>query len=66
MSRSSYLPITRPPEHSAVAGLLPELPVAGVIFYILVLEVHVEVFDATLSVRDLEMQGGMGTTTSNV
>ena len=50
------LPITRPPEHSAVAGLLPELPVAGVIFDIFVLEVHVEVFDAAFSVRDLKVQ----------
>ena len=50
------LPVARPPEHPAVAGLLPKLPVASVVFDILILEVHVEVFDAAFSVRDLKVQ----------
>ena len=50
------LPIARPPEHLSVAGLLSELPIAGVILDVLVLEVHVEVLDAAFAVRHLHIQ----------
>ena len=49
-------PIPRPPEHPPVAGLLPELPVAGVVLDVLVLQVHVEVLDTAFSVRHLKVQ----------